>query len=247
MMPTLSDSSSHWPRVTVVSVCRNALRALQSTAATVAALQYPALEYIVRDGASLDGTLAYLRSAECPTTQWVSEPDKGIYDAMNKGVERATGEWVIFMNAGDGFHAPDVLQRLFSACQPAEADVIYGDVVKQGRVKPASLPYNAHKMFFCHQSVLVRTELLRQFPFDTNYKMSADFKQVKQLFKAGKRFVKVDVPVADFDTSGVSNAARSAGLRENIRVVREVDGWLDQIRLLPRLLFVYYWCKWRGR
>jgi hypothetical protein len=76
--------------------------------------------------------------------------------------------------------------------------------------------------------------------------MSADFKQMKQLYLAGKTFMQLDFPIAVFDTSGVSNAQRSKGLYDNIQVIREVDNWKERLRLLPRLLFTYWMCRLRG-
>ena len=164
---------------------------------------------------------------------------------MNKAVRLATGEWVIFMNAGDGFAADDVLQRVFA--EERSADVIYGDVVKRGVIKKAEAPHNGHRMFFCHQSALTRTTCLREYPFDIRHRTSADFKLFKQLFLAGKRFLQLDFPIADFDVTGVSNSLRSAGLKDNIRVISEVDSLKERLRLLPRLYFVYFMCRLRGR
>ena len=164
---------------------------------------------------------------------------------MNKGVRMAQGEWVIFMNAGDTFASDDTLQRVFGS--PQNADVIYGDVIKGELVKEAEAPRNAHRMFYCHQSAFVRTRCLREFPFDIRHRMSADFKQVKQLYLSGKTFLQLDFPVANFDTQGVSNKNRSAGLYDNIQVIRETDSLWEQMKLLPRLYFTYLLCKIRGK
>lgn len=107
------------PKVTVITVCRNALPLLRHTVENVLQQTYAPLEYLIIDGASTDGTPAYLSSLQAPL-QWWSAPDKGIYDAMNKSVARTSGEWVIFMNAGDCFAATDVLQRIFSTPRTAE-------------------------------------------------------------------------------------------------------------------------------
>ena len=164
---------------------------------------------------------------------------------MNNGVRMAHGEWVIFMNAGDTFAGEDTLQRVFGS--PQDADVIYGDVIKGEIVKKAEAPRNAHRMFYCHQSAFVKTSCLREFPFDINHRMSADFKQVKQLYLSGKKFHQLDFPVANFDTQGVSNRNRSAGLYDNILVIRETDNLQEQARLLPRLWVTYILCKIRGK
>lgn len=233
------------PLVTVITVCYNAREMLLRTMNSVWAQTYKHVEYVIVDGASTDGTLELLEEYGGRIDHWVSESDKGIYDAMNKGVSMAKGKWVIFMNAGDCFADNHVLENVFSV--PRQADVIYGDVVKGGVVKKASSPRNAHRMFFCHQSVFVKIESLKSFPFDISHKMSADFKQMKQLWLAGKQFLQLDFPIADFDVQGVSNTNRAVGLWDNICVIREVDSCLEQLRLLPRLYFVWLSCRLRGK
>lgn len=233
------------PLVTVITVCYNAREMLLRTMNSVWAQTYKHVEYVIVDGASTDGTLELLEEYGGRIDHWVSESDKGIYDAMNKGVSMAKGKWVIFMNAGDCFADNHVLEYVFSV--PRQADVIYGDVVKGGVVKKASSPRNAHRMFFCHQSVFVKIESLKAFPFDISHKMSADFKQMKQLWLAGKQFLQLDFPIADFDVQGVSNTNRAVGLWDNICVIREVDSCLEQLRLLPRLYFVWLSCRLRGK
>ena len=231
--------------VTIITVCRNHAQELERTIRSVESQTWQEKEYLVIDGASTDDSLDVIKAHEASITRWVSEPDQGIYDAMNKGVKMAKGEWVIFMNAGDTFARDDTLQRVFG--NPLDADVIYGDVIKGELVKKAEAPRNAHRMFYCHQSAFVRTSCLREFPFDIRHRMSADFKQVKQLFLSGKRFRQLDFPVANFDTQGVSNRNRSAGLYDNIQVIRETDSLWEQVKLLPRLYFTYLLSKIRGK
>ena len=231
--------------VTIITVCRNHAQELERTIRSVESQTWQEKEYLVIDGASTDDSLDVIKAHEASITRWVSEPDQGIYDAMNKGVKMAQGEWVIFMNAGDTFAGDDTLQRVFG--NPLDADVIYGDVIKGELVKKAEAPRNAHRMFYCHQSAFVRTSCLREFPFDIRHRMSADFKQVKQMFLSGKRFRQLDFPVANFDTQGVSNKNRSAGLYDNIQVIRETDRLWEQVRLLPRLWITYLICRIRGK
>lgn len=231
--------------VTIITVCRNHAKELERTIRSVESQTWQEKEHLVIDGASTDDSLDVIKAHEASITRWVSEPDQGIYDAMNKGVKMAQGEWVIFMNAGDTFAGDDTLQRVFG--NPLDADVIYGDVIKEELVKKAEAPRNAHRMFYCHQSAFVRTSCLREYPFDIRHKMSADFKQVKQLYLSGKRFRQLDFPVANFDTQGVSNRNRSAGLYDNIQVIRETDRLWEQVRLLPRLWITYLICRIRGK
>ena len=231
-------------KITVVTVCRNSLSLLQKTVGSVLAQTYPQLEYIIIDGASDDGTTDFLQHCSDARLRWFSEPDNGIYDAMNKGVAQATGSWTIFMNAGDTFFHNDTISQMF-AHQPT-ADVIYGDVYKEGKgTLRAETPHNAHRMYFCHQSAFIRTDCLRRLPYDTNHPYSADFKFFKQLFLDGASFEQVALTIAVFDTTGVSNTNRAAGIADNISVIRETDTPLWQCRLLPRLYFQLLMCKLR--
>ena len=233
-------------KVTVITVARNARNDLRRTMESVARLSYPDVEYIVVDGASTDGTVEMLEKSK--GVRWTSEADRGIYDAMNKGVAKATGEWVIFMNAGDRFASDDVIERVFSHPETDAADVIYGDVVKRGTVCSASPePVDGHRMFFCHQSCIARCKCLIDTPFDISHRMSADFKWVKMMIKQGRRLVYVPVAVSEFDTGGVSNTSRSRGLADNMRVIRELEPLSRQLTLLPHLIVPYVMCRLRGK
>ena len=136
-------------RITVVTVAFNAREALETTIRSVAGQDYPNLEYIVIDGGSADGSLEVIERHAADITRWVSEPDRGIYDAMNKGVAMATGDYCIFMNAGDTFVAPDTVNTVVAGMERGD-DVVYGDIVKNGVLKPSLSPRNCHKMFYCH-------------------------------------------------------------------------------------------------
>ena len=96
------------PTVTVITVCYNAKEALKTTMRSVFAQRYDALEYVIVDGASTDGSVELIKQSANKVDHWVSEPDNGIYDAMNKGARQASGEWVMFLNAGDEFANEDV-------------------------------------------------------------------------------------------------------------------------------------------
>lgn len=238
------------PLITIITVCYNAECLIETTLRSVAAQDYPHKEYIIVDGGSTDATLKLLCKYSNIISKQVSEKDRGIYDAMNKGVSMATGEWCVFMNAGDTFAGNDTLSKVFG--ESRDADVIYGDVIKYNAdgtvfIKKAEPPHNGHRMYFCHQAAFTRTKCLRQTPYDINHTMSADFKLYKLLWKQNCKFLQLDFPIAVFDSSGVSNTLRSRGLADNISVIRETDGWVDCLRLLPRLYFTYYMAKMRGK
>lgn len=236
---------THSIKVSVITVAYNAKDALIKTMKSVDEQDYHNLEYIIVDGASSDGTSALLQSYTGKLDHWTSEPDKGIYDAMNKGVAKATGDYCIFMNAGDCFADSSAVNR--ATDELGYADVVYGDIIKDGQLKRSLSPRNCHKMYYCHQAVFTRTSCLRDFPFDISHRFSADFKQAKQLYLAGKTFRQLNTAVAIFDTTGISNTQRSKGLSDNIRVICEVDNLAGKARLLPRLIFTYLLCRLRGK
>ncbi len=230
-------------KFSIITVCRNVSGDLVRTSESVLNQTYDDFEYIVVDGASTDATPDILQRLKKQNVIIVSEPDKGIYDAMNKGVGLSSGEWIIFMNAGDTFYSDSVLEEIskYIDSYTSEVDVIYGDVAKLDKdgklyIKKAERPHNSHRMYFCHQCVFTKRSELIEHPFDINHPLSADFKFFKLLFKESKQFKYIPVPIALFDTNGVSNRRRSAGLRDNIKVIKEVDGY---IKGLPKLLRIY--------
>ncbi len=237
------------PKISVVTVTWNAAPLLAATIESVSKQDYGNIEYVVVDGNSSDSSIDVIKSSKT-VSEWVSEPDKGIYDAMNKAARIATGEWIIFLNAGDTFASDDVLSRLADAVEDG-IDVIYGDVIRgqgpDGIMKQASDTLKGHRLAFCHQSVMVRRELQLKFPFDISHKYSADFKFFKTLFKNGASFRHVNFPVARFDTSGISTRRRSAGIADNMKVIREVDGTVAGIPYLLHLLPTYIISRIRGK
>jgi glycosyltransferase involved in cell wall biosynthesis len=212
------------PLVSIVTVCRNAAAEIEATIASVTAQTHPAIEYIVIDGASTDGTVEAIRRASENVDKWVSEPDAGIYDAMNKGARLATGEWIIFMNAGDRFYSNDAIKKLLCA-RMTDADVLYGDHEVRypggsSRIERAAAPNNLWKGMVCsHQALLSKTALLRHNPFDATERITADFAFLLQQQINGKRIVRCDVVVASILAGGVSDRRRVDAIRSYYRTV----------------------------
>lgn len=244
----MENQSNNTPQsVSIVTVNYNSGPLLRRTLDSFRRQRYAAMEVIVVDGRSTDDATDVIRDHSDVVSRWVSEADEGIYDAMNKGVRMATGEWVIFINAGDTLCAGDTLAQVFSH-DVSEADIVYGDVVKDGNVKQAPPTYRLyHRMLFCHQSVFCRRRLLTDTPFDTSHKLSADHKFFVSQWQRGARFLHVDEPIAVFDTTGVSNRRRSQGLRDNMRVMHETLGFPRCLPYVVRLAVPYIACRLRGR
>lgn len=239
------------PKLSIVTVCYNCAHMLEKTITSIMDQDSDNFEYIIVDGGSTDNTRQILKRYAGRIDCCVSEPDNGIYDAMNKGVGMSRGHYVIFMNAGDTFADGSTVGRLLSSAD-TDADVVYGDVIKHGAdgediVREAEEPHNSHRMFFCHQSAMATRESLLRHPFDLSHPYSADFKFFKTLIQQKAKFQHVGFPVARFDTTGISNRRRSAGLRDNMRVIAETDNLPTRIKLTPRLLIPYLMCRLRGK
>ena len=237
---------SQTPLFSIITVTYNAAAVLPATLQSVAEQTCKEYEYIVVDGASTDNTLELVhRSGMSPRI--ICERDKGIYDAMNKGMKIARGTYLIFMNAGDTFADSHVLSNIALYADDEKYDVLYGDIftTKNGelKLKTASEPCNKQRMYFCHQAAFVKTSILKATPFNTKFKMSADLFFFKHCRLLGYHFLHVPVTVAVYDSRGISNTQRIKGLQENIRIVKELDKGWDRIRFLCKLYYVVFWIK----
>ncbi len=181
--------------LSIVTVVKNAREDLMRTAASVQEQTIrPHLEYLVIDGASTDGTCALVQELADRGTvdRWISEPDEGIYEAMNKALELARGNWILFLNSGDVFHEPRSLENLFQFAlkkeeTPYGCSGVYGgcvQVLPDGRriESPPLEPRKIYTRMVCsHQSLLLKTEAARAFPFDTRYRIAADHHQLLRM------------------------------------------------------------------
>jgi glycosyltransferase involved in cell wall biosynthesis len=214
------------PRVTVVTVVLNAAGVIERTLNSVFAQDYPNMEYVVIDGQSTDGTLEILKAHRDKIDKLVSESDGGIYEAMNKAVAMATGQWILFMNARDLFVGTDAIARAFSSCNWSECDVIYGDGIfcHEGRRAIECAPDRITLLNgngFSHQSTFVRTALQREYGFDVTERIAADYDLFLRLFKAGKVFRHVDVVISEFFTGGFSTRPPLETIRLRHRVYKK--------------------------
>lgn len=206
------------PTVSVVTINYNRAAELEATIQSVLAQTWPALEYIVIDGGSTDGSAEVIRSHAARLAHWVSERDAGVYDAMNKGTRAATGDWVIFMNAGDSFHGPQAVADAFSAPRE-DADILYGDVIRRAadgseRLVPARDDALPLQMPASHQSIFTRRGLLLAHPFATDFSISADHEFLLWAQGEGARLRRVPAVIAIFTRGGLSDQKRGAALRQ---------------------------------
>jgi len=216
------------PLVSIVTVSLNRREELAATLDSVAGQTLADREIVVVDGGSTDGSAALL-AGDPRVDRWISEPDRGIYDAMNKGVALARGDWVLFMNAGDCFTAPDTLARLADRLRSTPAGIVYGGTqvlypdglcLSRPALPLAALPRG---MVACHQSILARRPLLLTHPFpvtDDRRRLAWDYGFLVGAWRAGVRFEALADPIARVTAGGVSDTRRLDVLRHRQDILR---------------------------
>ncbi len=232
-------------KISIVTVCYNAIASIEETILSVINQDYPDTEYIIIDGGSTDGTVDIIRKYEHRIAKWISEPDHGIYDAMNKGIDNASGDYINFMNAGDRFYDRTVLSRV---CETAsDEDVIYGDAVMVTEYcaftqQPQPLSQFVRTLPFCHQAAFAKSSLMRKFRFDTSFRSAADYHFMYTLWHDGHSFGYVPSPIAIFDArAGFSAKNKKIVLKEIARVNGRDQRFCG--RLSVRLQYADFYCR----
>lgn len=213
-------------RYSIITVAYNNLAGLKMTAESVLAQTSRDYEWLVFDGGSSDGTKEFLESLGNKVSYWESVRDGGIYDAMNKAIRKASGEYLIFMNSGDRLASADVFARV--AASASEAGVLYGDwsvVVGESRETKHG-PKKADFGFFCednicHQAMFVKAELLKKSEYSTTIGILADWAKWLEFAADGVAFESVPVVVCDYDGTGVS--AKVDALAERAKMIASLE------------------------
>ena len=197
-------------KLSVITVNYNDTTGLRATLQSVAEQTCRDFEYIIVDGGSTDGSVDAIRENESLTTLWVSEPDGGIYEAMNKGVSMATGDYVLFLNSADRFADPQVVGSVLPLLEGK--DFYVGGVERQERGGVKVFPPKALRASFLlmnylpHQATFIRRQLLLDRPYQTKYRIAADWEQmVYELVVRGRSWELIDVCITLFDVSGLSS------------------------------------------
>ena len=220
------------PALTIITVCFQAKEQLHKTMESILCQTWVEMEYLVVDGGSDDGTKELLlqseerfKAADIPF-HFLSEPDKGIYDAMNKGSRMANGKWLLFLNAGDLLAGKDTLKQVFADVSE-DAQILYGDALctYQGKTKLyQALPLDRLRceMAFCHQSAFVLRELAAALPYDTSYKVCADHHFFLSLYLQEKIFQYRPVTVCIYEIAGYSDKNKMAAHKDQRRMFKEL-------------------------
>jgi glycosyltransferase involved in cell wall biosynthesis len=230
------------PKISIITITYNAEKHLERTLKSVILQTYTNKEYIIIDGNSTDGTLAIIKRNAHYLDYWISEPDKGLYDAMNKGLAQATGDYVVFMNAGDTFYEDTTLEKVFAL--NADADVYYGDAMiiaenslqplgLRSQITPHCLPERLSwkdlrkGLVVCHQAFIVKKSICE--PYDLTYTLSADIDWVIRVLKKATKVVNTQEIIATYLLGGLTTQKRNISLQERYQILQKHFGFLPNL------------------
>lgn len=228
------------PKFSVITVCYNAEATIEDTIQSVISQTYHHVEYIIVDGASKDRTMDIVNRYREHIAIVVSERDKGLYDAMNKGIGLATGDYLCFLNAGDSFHEDDTLQQMVHSIHtPQLPDVLYGETelvdheghfLRMRRLSaPEVLTWKSFRqgMLVCHQAFFPRRDLVM--PYDLRYRFSADFDWCIKIMKKSKVLQNTHLTLIDYLAEGMTTRNHKASLKERFRIMTRHYGWTSTL------------------
>lgn len=228
------------PKFSVITVCYNAEATIEDTIQSVISQTYHHVEYIIVDGASKDRTMDIVNRYREHIAIIVSERDKGLYDAMNKGIGLATGDYLCFLNAGDSFHEDDTLQQMVHSIRtPQLPDVLYGETelvdheghfLRMRRLSaPEVLTWKSFRqgMLVCHQAFFPRRDLVM--PYDLRYRFSADFDWCIKIMRKSKVLHNTHLTLIDYLAEGMTTRNHKASLKERFRIMTRHYGWTSTL------------------
>jgi len=243
------------PVLSVITIVYNNVRDIERTMLSVLNQTYPGIEYIVVDGLSTDGTLEIIKRFENRIAKLISERDEGIYDAMNKGLAVATGDYVLFMNSGDEFYAADTVATVFASAD--DADIYYGETemindkgesLGQRRHKaPENFTWRSFKygMSVSHQAIYIRRSLTE--PYNRQYELSADIDWIIRAAKKAKKIVNVNQYVAKYLVGGMSKTKHRQSLSERFDIMKRYYGLIPTVFNHGVIAFNLGWYWLRNR
>jgi len=211
-------------RLSIITINYNNLQGLKKTVASVVGQTWKEFEYIVIDGGSTDGSAVYIADHKEHFDYWVSEPDLGIYNAMNKGIVKASGEYLLFLNSGDHFYDLDVLKKNLNNIELK--DIIYFDLHFYGDDSSyiEKYPDRLSFSFFLHASLphpatLIRSSLFKQFGYyDESLKIVSDWKFfIETICKHNCSYIKINDVLTTFHLDGISSDTKNKPLILNER------------------------------
>lgn len=225
------------PKISIITVVFNGEKLIERTIKSVLSQTYSNIEYIIIDGASTDGTLTILEQFKTNIAKIISEKDKGIYDAMNKGLEIASGDYILFLNAGDELFDPQTITKVFVSS--VNADVYYGNTIitdvsgnhvgNRRLTPPPQLTWKSLKYGMCvsHQSFIAKRLLCD--PYNLKYSISSDIDWVISVLKKSNKIVNTQIYIAKFLEGGASKQHKIKALQERFNIMVKHYGFFQTL------------------
>lgn len=209
------------PFLSIITVTKNNISGLQKTHKSIKNQTLKNFEWWVIDGASDDGTKDWLQTVN---TNFLHEPDNGIFDAMNKGIERAAGQYLLFLNAGDQLAAEDTLENIFKNTKCRMPDFIYADSYEDNVLKKAkSHTQISRGMVTHHQAMLYHSAKLESLRYDLEYKIAADYDFTIKFIRMAKTHQHLPFPICIFETGGISQTQANFGRAEEHKIRKTLN------------------------
>lgn len=217
----------------VITVCRNAEKTIAQTLQSVRAQSFSNYEHLIIDGVSTDSTLEICERERTPQTAILSEPDNGIYDAMNKAVRMSKGEYLFFLNADDSFSAPSVLETAANYLKTHKPDLLTSDVIlvdehrneTYNKLPPATL-FNILRGKYCHQAIFARKDLFARYgSFKTSFRIMADYDWLLRISLKKATAQKLNLAFAKYFSGGLSGISECKGEESDIIRSNNLDAF----------------------
>lgn len=214
MRNKLKKKHENRPLISIITVVYNSKKLLEKTINSVITQTYVNIEYIIIDAGSTDGTVDIIKKYEDNIDYWLSEKDEGIYDGMNKGIDKSSGEWIFFLNSGDLFKTKEVLAEIFDKpIYSQNSDILYGDIdidykTFKKHKKAGSLINITKKMQFSHQSIFIKRNIITKNKFDTSFRYAADYQMIYNFYKEGRAFFNTKKTVSIILPGGISDISQ---------------------------------------
>jgi len=233
-------------KFSIITINKNDASGLRKTCLSVITQTFKDFEWIIIDGASEDDSINIIKQYSDRIAYWISEPDLGIYNAMNKGIKKATGDYLLFLNSGDFLLHPWTLKEVFNEIKTyKQADVYFSDAVGNS-YRTINYPHNITLDFFIpyminHQNTLIRRELFNHQLFNEKYKIVADwYFFITELIQYKISFFHIKTNIAVYDTNGISHIYEKKRKLERKTALKELNISRNNFSLLKLLKLTKY-------
>jgi glycosyltransferase involved in cell wall biosynthesis len=234
-------------KFSIVTVVYNAKDDLEKTVGSIQSQKFRDFEHIIVDGGSSDGTVVCIKSLECDNVKFISEKDNGIYDAMNKGIDLASGEYLLFLNAADTFASDDVLENIAKKIKQEKPNIIYGGAnvySEDGKFVSSLKPFNINKKnlnryatrVVCHQSIFVHRDIVK--PYSDKYRLKGELNWYYNLVESTNEneIVKLDEMICNYFFGGTGDKNFWENYIERLKVTKEHNSMFGFLLVVPFFL-----------